>query len=58
MNVAFLCDADDAHNLQCTLALISVYSDVIVRVTEGNDNSAVEEVNFCNKSVLFIMKTS
>ena len=50
MNVAFLCDADNAPYLQCTLVLISVYSDVIVRVTGGNNNSAVKEVNSYNKS--------
>ena len=50
MAVAFLCDLDNAHNLQCTLVLISVYSDVIVRVRGDNNNSAVEEVNSCNKS--------
>ena len=38
MNVTFLCDTDDAPYLECTL--ISVYSDVIVRVTGGNNNSA------------------
>ena len=46
----FPCDVDDAHNLQCTLVLISVYSDVIVRVMGGNNNSAVKEVNSCHKS--------
>ena len=50
MNVGFLCDVDDAPYLQCTLVLISVYSDVIVRVTGGNNNSAVKEVNSCHKS--------
>lgn len=50
MNVAFLCDADNAPYLQCTLVLVSVYSDVIVRVTGGNNNSAVKEVNSCDKS--------
>ena len=50
MNIGFLCDADDAPYLQCTLVLISVYSDVIVRVTGGNNNSAMEEINSCNKS--------
>ena len=50
MNVAFLCDADDAPYLQCTLVLISVYSDAIVRVKGGSNNSAVKEVNSCNKS--------
>ena len=46
----FPCDIDDAHNLQCTLMLVSVYSDAIVRVTGGNNNSAVKEVNSCNNS--------
>ena len=50
MNVAFLCDADNAPYLQCTLVLVSVYSDVIVRVMGGNNNSAVKEVNSCDKS--------
>ena len=50
MNVAFLCDLDDAPYLQCTLVLISVYSDVIVRVTGDNNNSVASEVNSCNKS--------
>ena len=49
MTVAFLCDLDDAPYLQCTLVLISVYSDVIVRVTGDDNNSAVSEVNSCNK---------
>ena len=50
MNVGFLCDIGDAPYLQCTLVLISVYSDVIVRVMGGNNNSAVKEVNSCNNS--------
>ena len=50
MNVAFLCDLDDAPYLQCTLVLISVYSDVIVRVTGDNNNSAASKVNSYNKS--------
>ena len=50
MNVAFLCDADNVPYLQCTLVLVSVYSNVIVRVMGGNNNSAVKEVNSCHKS--------
>ena len=46
----FLCNADDAPYLRCTLVLVSVYSDVIVKVTGGNKNSAVKEVNSCHKS--------
>ena len=53
MNVGFLCDADDAPYLQCTLVLISVYSDVIVRVTGGNNNSAVKEINSCKSSAIY-----
>jgi hypothetical protein len=45
----FLCDLDDAYNLQCTLVLNSVYSDVIMRFT-GDNNSAVKEINSCHMS--------
>ena len=48
MNIAFLCDADDAPYLQCTLVLISVYSDVIMRATGDNNNRAASEINSCH----------
>jgi hypothetical protein len=50
MNVAFLCDLNDAQLLQCTLVLNCVYSDVIMRFTGGNNNSAVKDVNSCHIS--------
>ena len=49
MNVAFLCDLDDAHYLHCMLMLNSVYSDVIMKLT-GDDNNNEINNNFCHKS--------
>ena len=54
MNVAFLCDLDGAHNLQCTLRLVlnSPYSDVIMKITGDDSNNAVKGINICNTSVV------
>ena len=52
MNVAFLCDLDGAHYLQCTLVLNSPYRAVIMKIIGDDSNNAVKRINICNTSVV------
>ena len=51
-NVAFLCDLDGAHYLQCTLVLNISYSDVIMKLIGNDSNKAVKGINICNTRVV------
>ena len=50
--VKFRCELDGTDNLQCTLVLNCIYSDVILKLSGDNNRNVIKmnNLSFCQKS--------